>query len=345
MVGAAATLLFHVLLAALLAAAATAGGSAAVGDAGTGGNGNGKGRRRGAHVEQAFNDRRSVDGPVHRSQPFGEEVRQRRSILDIRGRRAGDGETGRPLRFITLATGRRTVALERGHGQKRGLDYGAIPDDTVLTAMVVPRLGLKKAEKGKLPRLTKYETPEKVEAGINISRENPTGDELKFKAFDKKEAQLDKKRKKPASLSDLIDAPEEDDPRKRATQLDEIVGSAEGTVWGEGTEGNPGDLYLAKVEAQVRSEFNVPVFLSTDELKKLSVDVEIQQMDASGKVLRFRLRRSSSSNAYNSAVLDAIKRFVPAEGGSKSLPIPDPQMLDFINRRGILLRLEGKKLR
>ncbi|MBM4355995.1 MAG: TonB C-terminal domain-containing protein, partial [Deltaproteobacteria bacterium] len=294
LVGAAATLLFHLLLAGFLAAAATAGGVAQEQAAAPG---NGQGKRRGAHVEQAFNDRRSVDGPVHRSHPFGEESRQRRSILDIRGRRGGDGETGRPLRFISLSTGRRTVALERGRGRKRGLDYGGIPDDKVLIAMVVPRLGLKKAEKGKLPRLTKYETPEKAEAGINISRENPVGEELRFKEFEKKKAQLDKKRNKPASLSDLIDAPEDDDPRKRATQLDEIVGTAEGTVWGTGAEASPGDLYLAKVEAKVRDEFNIPVFLSPDELKKLSVDVEIQQVDASGRVLKFRLRRSSSSNA------------------------------------------------
>ena len=95
----------------------------------------------------------------------------------------------------------------------------------------------------------------------------------------------------------------------------------------------------------MRRAFNVPVFLSRDELKKLVVEVLIQQMDADGKIVSYQIRRESSSGAFNSAAIEAVKRFVPEEGGSKTFPQPDSEMLNLINQRGVLIRLEGRKLK
>jgi hypothetical protein len=80
-------------------------------------------------------------------------------------------------------------------------------------------------------------------------------------------------------------------------------------------------------------------------LKKLVVDIEIRQMDGKGYILAYTLRRNSKSSAFDSAALEAIRRFVPSEGGTRKLPEPDAEMLNLINRRGVLVRLEGRKLR
>ena len=301
-------------------------------------------RRRPAAREQALGDRRVVAGVLPRKRRLSENSFGRRPHLDVQGRRRAGDELPRPFRFIEIARGRKDRALGIAM-RPRGIDFGAAPDSDVLHAMLVPKLGLKKADKRKLPKLTKYEQPDKKESGINISRENPDGEPLRFKEFKKKKSQYDKRRKKKPSLSDLIDAPDDDDPRMRATRLDDIVGSAEGEVWGEGTEGQAGNIYLGKVERSLRRAFNVPVFLSRDELKKLVVEVLIQQMDADGKIVSYQIRRESSSGAFNSAAIEAVKRFVPEEGGSKTFPQPDSEMLNLINQRGVLIRLEGRKLK
>jgi hypothetical protein len=340
-VGGAVSLLFHLAMVFLLAGAATSGHGRPADE----------GRlsadspecRRGAFSEVAVHGRRALEGPYPRLHAFSENASRRRPILNLQGRRDADEGEPHPFRFLELVRGRRDLAGLQ-HGKKRGLDFGVSRLEP-LQAMLVPRLGLKKADSSKLPKLTKYEQPEKAEDGVNVSRDNLSPEELKFKSFDFKKAETDKRRKKKPSLDDLIDAPEDDDPRKRATALEDIVGIAGGVVWGEGSEAREGDLYLAQVENAIRTSFNVPVFLSKEELKKLEVEIEVSQIDPSGRVLAFRLRRQSSSPAFNSAALEAIKRFAPSEGGSKSLPAPKPDMLQYINQRGILVRLEGRKLK
>jgi hypothetical protein len=338
--GVALCVVFHVSMGVLLTAAASSrstDGVAAESQA------EAQPRRRGRFAEQAMRDRRQIEGPYERSTRFAESGAPRRSILDIRGRRGQEDLVGRPLRFLELAAGRRDLAREQGRRKELGLDFGRLPDES-LQAMLIPRLGLKKKHKG-LPKLTKYERRERVEAGVNLTRDNPSGSEVTSKAFKRKKAEYDRRRKKKPSLGDLIDAPEDDDPRKRPTRLDDIVGVATGSVDGEGAVEVAGSRYLGKVESAIRQSFNVPVFLTQDELKRLTVDIEIMKMDSSGHVLAFKLRRQSGNSAFNSAALEAIKRFAPSEGGARTLPAPPADMLQFVNQRGILVRLEGRKLR
>jgi hypothetical protein len=332
-------LAFHALLTALLLGAATAGKSSAASEVQP----EESPRRRAAFGESALRDRRPLEGPYPRLRGFVESRVMRREILDVRGRRGEFDGMVYPYRFLELSRGRRTAEKARKHDE-RGIDFGPA-DEQILMAMLIPKLGKKKANKYELPRLTKYEQPERLEDGINISRENPDAKDLKHKAHRRKKAEYDRKRKKKPSLSDLIDAPDDDDPRARASQLEEIVGVATGSVHGSGSEGNAGNAYLATVQTAIQRSFNVPVFLSREELAKLVVDIEIRQMDGRGRILAYKLRKQSSSGAFNSAALEAIRRFVPSEGGSKSLPAPDAEMLSHINKRGILVRLEGRKLR
>jgi len=300
-------------------------------------------RRRAPFGALGCRDRRRVEGPLPRLHRFGESSHSRRPILDILGRRRPAESASRPYRFVELPRGRR-LCHDAHRRDERSIDFG-LARDRVLQAMLIPRLGLKKASKYRLPRLTKYEQPERVEDGINISRHNPDGKTIKHKAFRKKKAQYDRRRKKAPTLDELIDSPDDADPRKRASALDEIVGVAHGSTTGQGTVGAAGNVYLGKVEAAIRSAFNVPVFMSHDELRKLVVEIEIRRMDGKGKVRVYKIRRKSKSTAFNTAALEAIKRFVPAEGGSRTLPRPEPEILESINQRGLLVRLEGRKLR
>jgi len=335
--GAVVTAVFHVALISLLL---TAGFSAA--DVASKSAGASAGRRRPPAQPITSFDRRLSEGFQPRIEPLPENSFSRRPILSAAGRRSAADYGQRPFRFVEIAKGRKPGAKPIAM-KMRGIDYGP-SDIQPLQAMLVPRLGLAKADPHKLPKLTKYEQPEKMEAGINISHENPDGSDLRFKEFDPKKAQVDRKRMKSLSLDDLIDAPDDDDPRKRATMLEDIVGSSEGQVWGVGSEGREGDVYLAKVENALRQQFHVPVFISREELKSLVVEIEIKQMDAAGRITSWSIRRKSGSPAFDSAAIEAVKRFVAEEGGDENMPTPEAQMLAYVNKRGILVRLEGKKL-
>ena len=299
-------------------------------------------RRRGAHSETHHQRGRTVEGPWHRAAGFTEQRLGRRVAVLATSRRAADSEINFPFRSLTWTEGRRGLA--KGWSRdRRGLDFGP-RDAEILEAMLVPKLGRMKADPKKLPRLVKYEQPEKFEDGVNILKDYAVPKEIKKDRRHEK-ARLDKRRKKRASLGDLIDAPEDDDPRKRPQMLDSIIGVEGGSVHGSGVEGRAGDVYLGRLERSLRQSFVVPVFLTEEELKRLRVDVKIIKIDAQGHVLQYRVSRKSGNNAYDGAALGAIRRYVPSEGGSKSFPVPPAEMLDLINRRGVLVKLEGRKIK
>ncbi len=300
-------------------------------------------RRRGAFGPARMGNRRYVDGLIPRKDPIPGMRYGRRDILSFPKRREADSSVGRTYRNIQPAPGRRFVTRMKQHGP-RAIDWGPA-DGTILQAMLIPKLGGKEFDPKKLPKLTKYEQPEKKEAGVNVTQDNPDGEAIKHKSFEKKKAQVDRRRKKRPTLGALMDAPEDDDPRARATQLSEIVGQKDGSVHGSALTGRAGDIYLGKVTNSVRRSFKVPVFLTAEELKKLVVEIEIRRMDKNGSIVAYTIRRKSNNEAFNGAAIEAVKRFAPSEGGSSKLPEPSPEMLDHINRRGILIRLEGKQLR
>lgn len=336
--GAAATLLFHLVLGGVLFAAGTATDAPKTVEQVTP-----EGpRRRNIQAESRPHKRRQIEGPWHRAAGFSEARFDRRLAILATTRRAADAEINYPFRSLTYAEGRRGRAAGWSR-ERRGLDFPP-RDDEVLVAMLIPKLGNMKADPRKLPKLVKYEQPDKFEDAVNIREETAETKKLK-KAARRKKAELDRKRKKRPSLGELIDAPEDDDPRKRAVQLDSIIGVGHGSVHGSGTEGKAGDVYLGQVERSLRQSFVVPVFLTEAELKRLRVDIMIIQIDDKGRIKKYRVSRKSGNSAFDGAALDAIRRYVPSEGGSKTLPAPPPEMLDLVNRRGVLVKLEGRKLK
>lgn len=339
LVGLASTLLTHALvLTLLLQAMDSSDHGGPQGDAP-------RSHRRNPHPEVTDLQRRPIDGPVPRLSQAQELRRIRRGIVNPPRRREASGSFAPSYRSIQQAPGRRlTLSLRRS--KARTIDWGPAPTDLVLEAMVVPKLGLAPKDEKKLPRLTKYERPEYQESGINISQERENAAELEHKSFQKKEAQLDRRRKKRGfqGLGNIIDGPDDDDPRLRATSLEFMEGVEWGSVEGTGIEGKEGNVYLSKVTTELRKVFAVPVFLTKDELNRFTVDIEIRQIDTEGHILAYKVRKYSPNQGFNNAALQAVKQFVPSEGGSKRLPAPPPDLLQYINRGGLLIRLEGKNL-
>lgn len=215
----------------------------------------------------------------------------------------------------------------------------------VIEASVIPRLGLAKPAKGQLPRFLKYEQVEKIEESVNINKKNEKPQQLKNKKIKAKKPQLDRRRKN-LDLGEILgDAPDDEDPRARATALDRIVGQADGSVNGTGSEAREGSVFAAKVGEAIRAQFTVPPFIPQQRLKNLRVRIKILKIDATGQILDYRIVNRSGEDSFNNAAIFAIKRFAVKEGGALHLPSPDSKTLELVNRRGIVVDLDGSLFR
>lgn len=221
----------------------------------------------------------------------------------------------------------------------------ALPGDIdIIQAAVIPKLGMLEQDPKKLPELQKYEQPEKVEDGVNLTEDNPPPkpEEQLIKEFKPKDAQVDRRRKeKPRSLDSILER-DADDPRKRATALERIIGRPEGDPFGEGAEAVPGSEWAGRVTIVLRREFVVPASLDDATLRLQSVEITIRQISAKGEILKYEVVRKSRSAPYNTAAVQLIKKFVPEEGGTLTLPEPPADVRDYINTKGMTLALEGR---
>ena len=227
--------------------------------------------------------------------------------------------------------------------RRRGLDEEAV-DVGIIEATVIPRLGLAEPKARKLPKLIKYEQPEKIEEAVNVIRDNPIVKKIKHKDVKPKKAELDRRRKK-KSLVAILGSPEDDDPRKRATSLDRIIGSKSGIVTGVGTDKIEGNVYAGKVAGAIHQRFTVPTFLGESELKKLRMRIRITRMNEGGQIVKYKVMRKSRTRAFDEAAIRAIRQFMPSEGGVAHLPAPDARTLKYINARGMVVDLDGALFR
>ena len=223
-----------------------------------------------------------------------------------------------------------------------------IPADllTDIEASIVPRLGLAKQNPHRYPRLYKYEQPKKVEVAVNISHKVKKPKVLP-KAEKKKKAQLDKRRRKrhkKLSLSDILNAPDDNDKRKRPSMLDRIVGSPNGSVYSDAAVARKGNLYAARVGLSIRRVFKTPALLSPGVLRHLKVRIMVTKIDKDGHILGFKVIRKSGNASFDRAAKAAVIQFVPSMGGRKTLPKPDPMIMQLINKKGMIIDLEGKRL-
>ena len=212
----------------------------------------------------------------------------------------------------------------------------------VLEASIIPRLGYAKPNPRKYPKLVKYEQPERQEVAVNIKKKNKKTKVLP-KAEKHKKAQLDRRRKR-KTLSEILGEPEDNDRRKRPTALDRIVGSPNGSIYSDSAVSRKGNIYAARVALRIRRVFKTPPLISPGVLRHLKVRILVTKIDESGHIISFKVVKGSGNPSFDRAAKAAVAKFVPSMGGTMTLPRPDPQTLQFINKKGMVIDLEGKGL-
>ncbi len=219
-----------------------------------------------------------------------------------------------------------------------------LDEPEILEARIVPRLGLAKPRPHRLPKIQKYEQPEKHEVAVNIEKEVKAPKPLP-KAPKHKKAQRDRRKRprKPTSLT-ALSALDDPDPRARATDLRAIVGVREGSTTGRGVDFKEGDPYAAAVMIAIRRSFRAPQALTDKELRRLRMQVMVSRIADSGAIEAYRVVRKSGNSMFDSAALAAIQRFVPAEGGRARLPRPTAEVRARLGGRGLLIELNGRDL-
>lgn len=248
-------------------------------------------------------------------------------------------------RGLPLCAGGKRCPQISWHRPRLGIETELPGDVQIIQAAVIPRLGMKEQDPKKLPELQAYEEPEKIEDGVNITDTPPEvpPEQVKIKEFKPKDARLDRRRKaRPRSLEDILAGAKDDDPRKRPTRLEEIIGNPGGSIHGSGTEFVEGDAWAGKVTLDLRREFIVPSSIDDESLRRLSVEIAILKISAKGEIERFEVVQRSGNAAYNTAAVQLIKKFMPSEGGSLSLPEPPPKVRSYINTQGMVVVLEGR---
>lgn len=255
----------------------------------------------------------------------------------------GHADTTRMRQFY-LCDGETRCPFHEIKPVMRGIETSLEGQVDAIEAIVIPRLGLAKKLRG-MPKLVKYEAPAKVKDGVNIKRKNKTPKPVENKAAKKKKAELDKRAKKKteARLLKILGAVDDNDPRKRASALDNIVGLSTGSVYGSGTDERPGNVYGGKIATLFKKHFVVPNSISKKTLKTLKLRVKITRLAPNGDIDAYRVVKTSGNSAFDLASRALIRKFVGREGGSLRLPSPDPKTLGYVNQHGIVIDLDGSR--
>lgn len=98
------------------------------------------------------------------------------------------------------------------------------------------------------------------------------------------------------------------------------------------------------VRSTLRREF-VPPESSESAFVDQSVEVLVRRLDMDGQIGKFDVVTLSKNSDFNTAVLNLLRRFVPAEGGELALPVPPHEVQEYVNRNGMVLVLDGRLLR
>ncbi len=230
-------------------------------------------------------------------------------------------------------------------GSRRLPDIPAFAQIAMLDASVIPRKGLAKPNPRKFPKLTKYEQPEKAPEAISLKKVPRKKKRKKMPRANKhKKAQLDRHRKRPPNLDSILGAPEDNDKRKRPTALSRIVGSPDGSLYSDQTLSRKGNIYAGRVAMAIRRVFKAPPLLSRAQLRNLVVRIQVVRIAANGGVIKYRVLKRSGNAAFDRAAEAAIQAFTPSMGGRSHFPAPDADTLEYINKKGMVIDLEGKNL-
>lgn len=213
-----------------------------------------------------------------------------------------------------------------------------VTEPEVLEASMVPAIGGVMPDPTKLPEIETVERPEVYEDAVNLDN-SPSELSKIIKAPEHQDEKVDPNRKD--KLKDLL-SDEPLDPRARAKDLSRLTGFKEGEIGGQGMELRLGSIYSNQASKQIRKYFTLAPFFDEATLKKLSVKILVKKMRLDGAIEEFEIKKKSGDQSFDGAAIAAIKQFVPDEGGTKTLPPPDPEVLRYINAKGLLIQFDGR---
>lgn len=252
-------------------------------------------------------------------------------------RRLESGNRGRLA--VLLCDERRCGRLE-ARQRRRGLEEPPMRVPDFLEATVVPALGAVAPDPARLPEIETFERPEVFEQSVNLDTQPSALDEI-VKSDVKPN---DKHVRKDSTLKSLL-SDEPADPRARAKDLSKLTGFKEGEIGGQGTEVRLGSLYSGRVSREISRVFKVPPFLDPATLKTLKVRVLVERLGLDGSIMAYKVRQKSGDKSFDDAAIAAVRQFVPSEGGSRTLPAPEADVLRYVNAKGLLITLDGALLR
>jgi len=239
-----------------------------------------------------------------------------------------------------LCDGRRCGRLEVRQ-KRRPLEQPPMVILDVLEATVIPAFGGVAPNPKALPEIETFERPEVFEQSVNLDTEPSKLDKL----VKRDEATKEKKAPDSRSALDKLLSDEKVDPRARVKELSKLTGFQEGEIGGQGTELRLGSIYSGRVAREMSKVFKVPPFLDPATLKKLQVKVLVERLGLDGSIMQYKIRQKSGDQSFDDAALATIKQFVPAEGGSRTLPAPEADVLRYVNAKGLLITLDGALLK
>ena len=234
--------------------------------------------------------------------------------------------------------------------ERRGieLDCNSIPEcepnvESIVVELQVAKLGMKEPDPKKLPELQTYEQPEYVETGVNIKVKMVKVKPLPFQEFKARKARMDKRRRRRRDPFNKLRIFEED-PRKRPTRFEKITGRLDGNPYGRGVDQEKFDSYFARVAYALYNQFEVSTSLAKDVIKKQLVRVKFTGITATGAIVAYRIKRRARKKVFTLNAEACLKQFMPTEGGKATLPVPDAELLKFINKKGFIVDLDGRLL-
>lgn len=159
----------------------------------------------------------------------------------------------------------------------------------------------------------------------------PSGKKQKGMAEKKKRERLDEDLlsqlgERAGAISDLTKGPE-------------LEGDPDGIVEGTKASGTEEEIYLGKLYSYFRRGWQVPTFISDDELQKLACVIELSVTE-DGRVGEYEVTRSSGNEAFDESVR---RRMSQAKGAE--LPAPPESVANRILGETISLRFFGRHAR
>lgn len=246
-------------------------------------------------------------------------------------------------------------------------DDGPPPElpSVAVELLELPKLGQKPPDPTALPRIQEPKPPPPPPAEeTSLSRELEEELERKKEEEERVKREEERKRKQEMERQRLEDEKrrrEEAEARRRKRAMEAALNKAtdpraddedapgfENGVR-EGTSTNPESLrnklvYLSRVEAALRSQFEVPSLVSKDLLERLEATVRFK-IDKNGKVVgEPRLVKRSGNKLFDDAAMTAVRKFGPGSQLRIPLPLGDEDLKKIVLREGLRPTMHGRKL-